>query len=387
MTRKKNAILYILVAAMLTLSFNTSCTIGNIPTITFNPIGSRSDGGQEVIDQAWQVILDNYVEKDKIDTGNMTAEAIRGMMEALNDPYSSYLSPHAYQMSQSDLTGTFQGIGAYVGVRNDQITIIAPMPGSPAEEAGISSGDIILEIDGESTAEMGLEEAVLHIRGPGGTTVRLKILHLGETEPVDIQIVRASIEIKTVDFEMKGDIAYFRIREFNQRTDVELTASLKEMEGKGATGIILDLRSNPGGLVDVVVSVASHFIKDGVVIYLVDNRGEKTSQSVKPTGVTTSLPMVALSDNFSASGSEVLMGALQDYGRATIAGTITFGKGSYDSFFPLKDGSGIYLTIGRWATPNGRLIEGQGITPDIELTLHGDNATQWAVDFLHDKNN
>ena len=224
---------------------------------------------------------------------------------------------------------------------------------------------------------------MLRIRGPRGTTVVLLILHLGKTEPEEIKIVRATIEVRTVTFEMKGDIAYIRIFHFNERTDIELTKLLKDMEGKGATGIILDLRSNPGGLLEVVVDVASHFIKKGVIVYVVDNQGGRTASSVKLPDVTTTLPIVALSDNFSASGSEVLLGALQDYSRATVAGTTTFGKGSVNTFYPLKDGSGIYLTIARWATPNGRLIEGKGIEPDIELTLQGDNTTQWAIDYLH----
>src|SRR3972149_6097300 len=383
MPKNLRVLITLLVAVSLALSFSVGCTAPASPTITFSSPAKTNQGpGPDVVDEAWQVILNNYVEKDKINTDNLTAGAIKGLLEALNDPYSAYMNPKAYQLSQSDLTGQFEGIGAFVGIKDRQLTIIAPMPDSPAVKAGIVAGDIILEVDALPTAEMSIEEAILHIRGPKGTTVTLLIRHLGKTEPEEIKIVRAAIKVPTVTFEMKEDIAYIRIFQFHERTDIELTSILKEMAGKGATGIILDLRSNPGGLLDIVVDVASHFIKEGVIVYVVDNQGGKTSSSVKPTQVTTSLPMVALSDNFSASGSEVLMGALQDYGRATIAGTTTFGKGSVDSFYPLKDGSGIYLTIGRWATPNGRLIEGKGIEPDIKLELHGDNTTQWAIDYL-----
>ena len=376
------ALITLLVAASLALSFSAGCTLTDSQVKSTPAAGP----GLDVVDEAWQVIFNNYVEKEKINTSNLTMGAIKGMLEALNDPYTSYMNPKTYQLSQTDLTGQFEGIGAFVGIRDKKLMIISPMPGSPAAKAGIIAGDIILGVNGLSTSDMSIEEAILRIRGPKGTTVSLSIHHLGKTEPEEIKIVRATIEVPTVTLEMKGDIAYIHIYQFNQRTDIELSTVLKEMAGKGATGIILDLRSNPGGLVDTVVKVASHFIKDGVVLYIVDNQGGKTSESVKPTDVTTTLPIVALSDNFSASGSEVLMGALQDYGRATIAGTTTFGKGSYDSFFPLKDGSGIYLTIGRWATPKGRLIEGFGIEPDIKLELHGDNMTQWAVDYLHGKN-
>ena len=368
----------ILVAVSLALPFTAGCTI-NSP-VKSSPTSSPDI---DVVDEAWQIILNNYVTKDKINTANLTAGAIKGMLEALDDPYASYMSPRTYQLRQSDLTGQFEGIGAFVGIKDRQLTVISPIPDSPAAKSGILAGGIILEVDSLPTSEMSLEEAVLRIRGPRGTTVVLLILHLGKTEPEEIKIVRATIEVRTVTFEMKGDIAYIRIFHFNERTDIELTKLLKDMEGKGATGIILDLRSNPGGLLEVVVDVASHFIKKGVIVYVVDNQGGRTASSVKLPDVTTTLPIVALSDNFSASGSEVLLGALQDYSRATVAGTTTFGKGSVNTFYPLKDGSGIYLTIARWATPNGRLIEGKGIEPDIELTLQGDNTTQWAIDYLH----
>jgi carboxyl-terminal processing protease len=230
---------------------------------------------------------------------------------------------------------------------------------------------------------MSLEEAVLRIRGPQGTSVRLLILHDGKTEPEALTVVRAAIDVPSVTFEMKEDIAYIRIHQFSERTETEMRDILKnDLPGKGAKGIILDLRSNPGGFLDIVVQVAGHFIKEGVVVYVVDNEGKRTASSVRPTDVRTDLPIVALSDNFSASGSEVLMGALQDHGRATVAGTRTFGKGSVDQFFTLSDGSGLYVTIARWLTPDGRLIEGKGIEPDITLTLQGDNTTQWAMDYL-----
>jgi carboxyl-terminal processing protease len=220
------------------------------------------------------------------------------------------------------------------------------------------------------------------IRGPAGTPVKLHILHEGETTPVVLTIVRAKIDSTSVKYSLKENYAYIRISSFNERTNTELETALQALDLKSIGGIILDLRDNPGGLVTTVVGVASHFIKEGVIITLRDNEGKTTSESAKPAGVFTELPMVVLVNQYSASGSEVLSGALQDYKRATIAGTVTLGKGSYDSFFSLSDGSAIYLTIGRWLTPNGREIEGKGITPDYILTETGDNAIQWAVDFL-----
>ncbi len=338
--------------------------------------------GLDVIAEAWDIIVNDYVGKDSIDTDALSQAAIKGMLEALDDPYSAYLDEETYQLSLSDLAGKFEGIGAYVAVQDEQILIIAPIADSPAAKAGIKAGDIILEIDDKLTSEMSLVEAVLYIRGPKGTSVRLLILHQGETEPEEIEIVRAEIEMSSVYFEMKGDIAYINITYFSERTDEELSPVLQSITQEAAMGIILDLRSNPGGLLQTVVDVASRFLKEGVVVDVVDNQGRHTTSTVRPKGTTTDLPLVVLVDSYSASGSEVLAGALQYYGRATIAGTRTFGKGSVNILHQLKDGSGLYITTARWLTPNGRPIEGEGIDPDYELELEGEDAIQWAIDYL-----
>ncbi|MBI4180320.1 MAG: S41 family peptidase [Chloroflexi bacterium] len=365
----------LLLVVSLALSFSAGCTLAtNAPPTT--------NQGLDTVQEAWGIISREYVEKDKVDTSNMSQAAIKGMVQALNDPYTSYLDPQHYQMSLSDIQGKFEGIGAYVGIREKQIVIIAPVADSPAAKAGIKAGDIILAIDDNVTSGMSLEVAVLNIRGPKGTLVRLLIQHQGETEPVNIEIVRAEIKVPGVHFEMKEDIAYIRIDSFSEQTNQELSPVLETITRGKATGIVLDLRSNPGGLLEAVVDVASHFLKEGVVLYVVDNQGQRTSISVKPQKVTTDLPMVIVTDNFSASASEVLTGAMQDYGRATIAGTKTFGKGSVNTLHRLKDGSGLYITIARWLTPKGRLIEGKGIEPDYPIELKGDDAIQWAIDYL-----
>jgi len=263
--------------------------------------------------------------------------------------------------------------------------IVAPFSDSPAARAGIRAGDIILEINGMPTSEMSLAEAVLKIRGPEGTSVRLLVLHQGETEPEAIEIVRAEIELPSVRFEMRGDIAYINITNFSERTNEELSSPLQSITEEAATGIILDLRSNPGGALEAVVDVASRFLKEGVVVNVVDNQGKRTALSVKPGEITTDLPLVILVDSYSASGSEVLAGALQDYGRATIAGARTYGKGSVNIMRQLKDGSGLYITTARWLTPSGRLIEGEGLYPDYELELDGEDAIQWAIDYLEEQ--
>jgi carboxyl-terminal processing protease len=355
--RVKIVLLLLSVALTVYLSFSVGCVLGSTAT-------PSEASGLDVVQQAW---------------------AIKGIVEALNDPYTAFLDPQTYQLSTSSFQGKYQGIGATIGVRDKQIIIIAPIPDSPADKAGLKAGDAVLEVDGVSTSGMSPAEVALRVRGPKGTSVRLLILHQGETAPVEIEIVRAEINLPSVYFQMRGQIAYIRITSFSERTNDELIPVLSAMTNQGATGIVMDLRMNPGGLLQTVTDVASHFLKEGVVVYVVDNQGKKTSYPVQTGGTKTNLPMVILTDNYSASGSEVLAGAMQDYGRAVIAGTRTYGKGGADILYELKDGSAIYLTIARWLTPNGRLIEGKGIQPDYELSLTGDDLVQWAIDYLNNK--
>ena len=361
--------------AIIALSFGIGYNYGSGASLS-------SAEGLQVVEQAWRIIFTDYVDRDKLDTSALSQGAIEGMLEVLDDPYTSYLDAETRELGSSSLEGEIEGIGAQVGIRDEQLTVIAPIAGSPADKAGIRAGDIILEVDGSSIAEMSLVEAVLKIRGPKGTPVRLLIRHQDETEPEEIEIIRDKIELVSVHFEMRGDIAYINITYFSGRTNEELLPVLESLTEQEASGIVLDLRRNPGGLLEEVVDVTAHFLPEGVVVSVVDNRGERTAIEVEPSEVTTDLPMVVLVDGFSASGSEVLAGALQDYGRATIAGSQTFGKGSVNLLRQLRDGSGLYITIARWLTPGGRVIEGEGIKPDYELELEGEEAIQWAIDYL-----
>jgi len=371
--------LKIMVIALLVVSLALSLGAGCAPGIGTPPGSSQGLG---IVEEAWNIIFQDYVDRDELDASQLSQAAIRGMVEALDDPYTVYLDAETYQLSLSSLEGKFEGIGAEVAVRDNQLVIIAPIADSPADKAGIKAGDIVLEIGGKSTSEMSLVEAVLLVRGPKGTSVRLLILHQGETEPEEIDIVRAEIELTSVRFEMRQDIAYINITHFSEGTDDELSPVLDSITAEAATGIILDLRSNPGGVLTAVVDVASHFLEEGVVVDIVDNQGSHTVITVNDERATTDLPLVVLVDSYSASGSEVLAGALQDYGRATIAGTTTFGKGSVNVLRQLEDGSGLYITTARWLTPSGHLIEGEGIDPDYELELEGEDVIQWAIDYL-----
>jgi len=376
--RLKIIVISLLVIAGISLSFSAGCIIGfRTPATT--------DRHLNIVTEAWDIIFQEYVDQSKLDATKLSQGAVKGMIEALDDPYTAYLDPQTYELFISSLHGSFEGIGAQIGVKDGQVMIIAPLPDSPAAKAGIKAGDIILEVDGLSIGGMSTEEAVLHIRGPKGTTVSLLILHQGESNPMLIEIVRAEIKTVSVNLEMKGDIACIRIIEFSERTNGELSAILQSNDFKSAKGVIIDLRANPGGFLDAAVDVASYFIKEGVIVSVVDNHGNKTYRSVSSQEVTVDLPMVILTDNYSASSSEVLAGAMQDYGRAVIAGTKTWGKGSVNTLYQLDDGSVIYITIARWLTPKGRAIEGKGIEPDYELDLEGDALIQWAIDYLEGK--
>ena len=375
----KTALISICLVIVLVLTFASGCDIfkpGNNPSVSTTELNTK------LLEEAYKVILDNYVQPDNVDVQKLNEGMLKGLVQGLNDPYSAYLTREQFDMSVSDIAGQFEGIGAYVGSENGRITVIAPIPDTPAANAGIQPGDLILEVNGQSTADMSVTEVVLLIRGPTGTTVSITVLHKEAAEPVTLEITRAEIQIKSAILEMVGDYAHITITNFTELTDNDLTPILNTIIQNNAKGIVLDLRSNPGGLVSTVVQVASHFIDRGVVLSVVYRDGSKDSDSVNPFALKIDLPMVVLVDAYSASGSEVLAGALQDYKQATIAGNTTYGKGSVNQIIPLSDGSGIYITIARWATPNGNLIEGKGIQPDIGVDFEKVDGVQWAIDYL-----
>ncbi len=318
--------------------------------------------------EVWELVQREHIKGGELDAQAMSDGAIKGMLEALDDPYAAFFSPEQYKVANQDLKGFFEGIGAQVGIRNGHITILAPMPGTPAERAGILPGDVILEIEGESTEGISLLEAVNLIRGPKGTVVTLLILHEDAGPPVSIPITRGVIPLTSVRFTMKDvGIGHLRVFNFANNTNDELLAALRQFEDSRGEGLVLDLRNNPGGLLSAVVDVTSQFLEDGLVLYQVDAQGDRTDWGVKAGGRAKDIPMVVLVNEFSASASEVFAGAMIDHERATVIGTTTFGKGSVNNLWPLTDGSGVNFTIAHWFTPNGTLIEGAGITPDVAL--------------------
>ena len=333
--------------------------------------------------EAWDTITGHYVDPSKIDQNALAEAAIKGMMGYVNDPYSAYLDAQGFIALQNNFEGSYIGIGAEMAVRSGAIIILTVYPDSPAARAGIIPGDQVTSIDGKSTAGLTIAEVTPLIRGAAGTTVAISIRRGGAQ--FSFNVTREKISPPSATLTMAGTIAHIQISSFTQHADEDMLPIIQQIAANGATGIVLDLRGNPGGLVTTVINIASYFITDGVVLTIRDRDGHTTTYKVVKQSINTSLPMVVLVDGFSASGSEVLSGALQDHHRAIIAGAQTFGKGSVDQLYELPGGTGIYLTIARWLTPDGHLIEGQGITPDFPLTLTGDDLFNWAVDHLNGK--
>ena len=324
--------------------------------------------------EVWKLLQEEHIDGGSLDAEALSAGSIRGLLQALDDPYASFLNAEQYQVESQDFKGFFEGIGAHVSMRDGQLVIIAPMQGSPAEKAGIRPGDEILAINGGSTAQITLLEAVSKIRGKKGTSVDLLVLHLNQPEPLTITVIRGVIPLDSVRLTMLADgVGHLRIFSFGDKTNEELEKALKEFKDAEGTGLVLDLRNNPGGLLRSVVDVAGQFLDDGLVLYEVNAQGERRDWDAESGGDGRDIPLVVLVNQFSASASEVLSGALMDHDRAEVIGVTTFGKGSVNTLRPLSDGSGVYFTIGRWYTPLGTLIEGEGITPAIIVDIPPDS--------------
>ena len=332
-------------------------------------------GDLGVVWEAWSLLNRDYVDPSELNGEDFSERAIRGMLTVLNDPQTAYLSPEIMTGSFQDVfRGNFEGIGAHVNMnREGQLVIVKPIPGGPAEAAGIRPGDLILEADGESLEGLSLLEAVSKVRGPKGSTVELLIKHLGALDPVLISVVRDEIPLVSVRLRSQPEdrFAHVRIEQFYPTTPDDLRETVLQAIDSGAEGIILDVRNNDGGTLDSVVGIASLFLKteDELVLYVEKGDGQRQNYHARPDmQIATDVPMVMLINERSASSSEVLAGALQDHGRATIIGEQSFGKGSVNILRPLSNGGGLYITIAHWHTPSGRLIHGEGITPDIEVT-------------------
>ncbi len=347
---------------------------GTIATPTAIPAADRPDAvpaDLEIIWETYRLLQREYVDASLIDPQAISEAAVRAMLEELGDRYTSYIPPDTFAIERQGFQGNFEGIGAQVEMSPDRQTVIitAPLENSPAMNAGIRPGDKILAVDGEDARGWSVIEAVNKIRGQRGTAVVLTVEHVGSAVPIDISIVRDTIEDPSVRVRMlnpeDGPYGVVKINQFTAETPDEVRDGVQQLIDQGAPGIVIDLRANPGGLLTSTVNVASEFLEDGLVTYEIDSRGQRDDWPVRDGGKFPEIPLVVLVDGFSASGSEVLAGALQDHGRAVIIGTSTFGKGSVNLLRQLSNGGGLYLTIGRWFTPDGRLIEGTGVEPDV----------------------
>jgi len=319
----------------------------------------------KVFAEALSIIKKNYVEDVK--TKDLVYNAIKGMVNSL-DPHSAFMTPEGYKEMQVDTKGEFGGLGIQIGLKDNILTVIAPIEDTPAYKAGILSGDKIIKINGESTKDMGLMDAVNKMRGPKGTAVSITIVREGWKEPKDFSIVRDVIKVKSVKYKTLDDgIGYVKITQFQEQTAADLANALTKLNDEKMTSLVLDLRNNPGGLLNSAVDVASQFLPQGkLVVYIKDRAGEKAeyrSDGSRPS--YDKVTMVVLVNQGSASASEIVAGALKDWHRAVVLGVQTFGKGSVQSVVPLSDGSGLRLTTARYYTPNGTSIQSTGIVPDI----------------------
>ncbi|PWG63426.1 S41 family peptidase [Spiribacter halobius] len=319
--------------------------------------------------EVFERIKRDYV--GEVEDEQLIESAIRGMLEGL-DPHSSYLDRSEYQDLQEGTRGEFGGLGIEVGMEDGFVEVIAPIDGTPADRAGIRAGDLIVRIDGQSVKGMSLQEAVTAMRGEPGTEIMLTILREGEDAPLEVTLERAVIQVESVRARMLDDgFGYLRISQFQSNTGVEALEALDRLQAEtegGLDGLVLDLRNNPGGVLDAAVEVADAFLSEGRIVYT-EGRIERAemSFSATPNDALNGAPLVVLVNGGSASASEIVAGALQDHRRAVIMGERTFGKGSVQTILPLRDGNAVKLTTARYYTPDGRSIQAEGIAPDVTI--------------------
>ena len=318
--------------------------------------------------EAWDIVHEEFVDQPVDDVALMRG-AISGTLDALGDPHTSYMDPITYQQSNFPLQGSYEGIGAWVDTNTEFLTIVSPMPGSPAEEAGLQPGDEVVGVNGEDVTGIDANIVIRSVLGPAGTTVLLTIHREGETELLEFEIVRAEILLPSVESEiLEDDIGYIQLYTFANDTSTDLRNAIRDLRQTELKGLILDLRGNGGGFLITAIEVASEFIEEGVIMTERFGDGSEEVYEALGDGLATDLPLIILVDGGSASASEIVAGAIQDHGRGQLVGETTFGKGSVQNWIALTGEEGaVRVTVARWYTPNGTQIGGNGLEPDVEV--------------------
>lgn len=369
MISRKTALIWIMILFIAT----SGIFIGRL---SVGSVSAEGEGYEELrtFTEVISMVKKNYVEE--VNAKDLVYGAIKGMLNSL-DPHSGFMNPDAYKEMQVDTKGEFGGLGIQIAIKDGLLTVIAPIEDTPAFKAGIQAGDKIIKIEGESTKDMTLHDAVSKMRGVPNTSVTIGILREGWTESKDFTITRDIIKIKSVKSKMLEDkIGYIKINQFQEQTAFDLTSALKDIQQNKADALILDLRNNPGGLLNIAIEVSSKFLPKGKLVVYTKNRAGDRSEFFTEKNDSFAQPMIVLVNQGSASASEIVAGALKDWNRAVILGTQTFGKGSVQTVIPLSDGSGLRLTTAKYYTPKGESIQNTGITPDITVKLKVKNGAK-----------
>jgi carboxyl-terminal processing protease len=335
-----------------------------------------------LLKKAWDQVSTDYVDQDKIDKTKMTYGAVAGMVEAIGDPYTEFFNPEEAKKLEEDISGSFEGIGLQLGVKNSKIIAVSPIKGTPAEKAGIRPGDVIVAVDNKPTTDIAVDEVVNMIRGTKGTKVVLTISRSGTDGTKDIEIIRDTIKVPSMEYEIKESadgkkIAHITLYQFSDSVYQDFKNASVEILNSNVSGIVLDMRSNPGGLVNQATAIAGWFLDRGALVLTEqDKNGEKTELKANGPSNFASIPLVVLVNEGSASASEILAGALKDDRKAPIIGMTSFGKGTVQKIVNLDDGSSLKITIAKWYTPSGVRIQDTGIEPDIKVDLTSEDYTQ-----------
>ncbi|EFO81396.1 carboxyl-terminal protease [Oscillochloris trichoides DG-6] len=366
-----------LVSLLLVVALATGVLVGIVGNNLLSKDGTCPESPQVCADftafwEVWRFTRDNFVDADAIDPQLMIDGAINGMLDTLGDHgHTRYMGAEQATEWDEALRGSFEGIGAYIDVRDGQTIIVNPIPGSPAEAAGLLPGDVILAVDGDPTTGWSVDQLATRVRGPAGSTVTLRIRHADATEVIEVRITRAKVVVPSVSWRMlPNQIALIRLTAFDGNSGTQMREAIQAARDAGAERLILDLRNNSGGLLNEMVSIASQFLPEGTTVLLEEDRsGKREPTNSVAGGLALDMPLVVLINRNSASSAEILAGAIQDAQRAPLIGETTFGTGTVLSSYRINGGGRLLLGTKQWLTPSGQLIRGQGVSPDEEVTL------------------